>query len=448
VSPARVDLSWTDVAGEEGYKVERKLASSSTWAQIGTTAADIATFQDTNSGIAAGTNYHYRVRAFTSAGNSGYSNTVAVATPVPTLSPGDVVLYASEAPVRVGNWSPVADSTAAGGQRLVNPNAGAARLDTPLANPVHYFEMSFAAESGQGYRLWMRGKAYNDSGHNDSVHAQFSGSVTSGGSPVYRIGTTSAAWVNLEEVNGAGIDGWGWQDNGFGVGVLGPLIYFGTSGTQTIRVQVREDGFSIDQIVLSPDTFLNTAPGASKMDLTKLPKQNGEVAPPPSPVASRILADAYARGGASATTSFGAVPELIAKFSSTTEYWRESYMKLDISELTAGGTVTLRLSGRLSDTRAPNVATNVHGVASTSWAETSLNWNNRPASGTTVLGTLIVSGTAPQWYEVDLTAYAQAQRAAGQTVIAIALKNPNDTLPYNAFGSRESGQPPELIISN
>jgi hypothetical protein len=53
---------------------------------------------------------------------------------------------------------------------------------------------------------------------------------------------------------------------------MGPLIYFETSGTQTIRIQVREDGFSIDQIVLSPGTFLNVSPGALKNDNTILPR--------------------------------------------------------------------------------------------------------------------------------------------------------------------------------
>jgi len=35
---------------------------------------------------------------------------------------------------------------------------------------------------------------------------------------------------------------------------------------------VREDGLSIDQIVLSPSTYLNAAPGALKNDNTILPK--------------------------------------------------------------------------------------------------------------------------------------------------------------------------------
>jgi endonuclease/exonuclease/phosphatase family metal-dependent hydrolase len=48
--------------------------------------------------------------------------------------------------------------------------------------------------------------------------------------------------------------------------VLGPLVYFQSTGTQTIRVQSREDGFSIDQIVLSPAQYLLSPPGALMND--------------------------------------------------------------------------------------------------------------------------------------------------------------------------------------
>ena len=68
---------------------------------------------------------------------------------------------------------------------------------------------------------------------------------------------------------------WGWQDNGWGVGVFGQLIRFANSGTHTIRIQPREDGLSIDQIVLSPSTYLNIAPGPLKNDNTILPESGG-----------------------------------------------------------------------------------------------------------------------------------------------------------------------------
>jgi len=275
VSPTRINLQWSDVAGEEGFKVERKLSASTTWSQIAVLPANVAAYEDGGSGLASNTAYHYRVRAFTTGGNSGYSNTVAVTTPSPTLSPNDIVLYANDASAIVGRWTRVADPAAAGGTRLNNADVSGATITTPLTSPVDYFELRFNAVAGRRYRLWLRGRAYNNSGYSDSIWAQFSGAVDDTGTPVYRIGTTSGAWVNLAECSGCALNGWGWQDNGFGVNTFGPLIRFATTGQQTIRIQIREDGFSIDQIVLSPDTFVSSPPGASRADTVVLPRQGG-----------------------------------------------------------------------------------------------------------------------------------------------------------------------------
>src|ERR1700759_3961155 len=74
----------------------------------------------------------------------------------------DVVLYASEATTKVGNWQVVTDATAAGGARLLNADLGGAKLAAPLPAPASYFEITFNAESHIPYRLWIRGKAQND----------------------------------------------------------------------------------------------------------------------------------------------------------------------------------------------------------------------------------------------------------------------------------------------
>ena len=47
-------------------------------------------------------------------------------------------------------------------------------------------------------------------------------------------------------------------------------MYFAASGPQTIRIQVREDGLSLDQIALSAGRFAASAPGATKNDTTIL----------------------------------------------------------------------------------------------------------------------------------------------------------------------------------
>lgn len=180
----------------------------------------------------------------------------------------DVVLYASKAPVRAGTWVVTADSTAAGGYLIQNPDAGAAKLLVPLAKPVNYFEITFPAYAGLPYHLWIRSKSLNNATSNDSVYVQFSDSVNDAGSAIDRTGTTAAETVVLQACTGAPESGWGWSDNGW-CGAGRPL-YFQTTGTHTLRVQVREDGLSIDQIVLSPQTFLSNAPGTRVTDATVL----------------------------------------------------------------------------------------------------------------------------------------------------------------------------------
>jgi len=184
----------------------------------------------------------------------------------------DIVLYASDASHVAGSWVLVSDPTAAAGLRIRNPDAGAPKGTTPLANPADYFELTFAAQAGRGYRLWIRGKADRDLYVNDSAWVQFSDSVTSAGTPTYRINSTSATAYVLEDCGGCHVHGWGWQDNGYGTGVLGPLIYFATSGSHTMRLQTREDGLSIDQVLLLSGPSMNIAPGATKDDTTIVPK--------------------------------------------------------------------------------------------------------------------------------------------------------------------------------
>jgi predicted amidohydrolase len=208
--------------------------------------------------------------------NAG-ATTTSVATSI-TVTPGsgtsatEVVLYAAAATRAGSGWTVVADASAAGGSRLQSPNAGAAKVTTAAASPATYAELTFTAEAGKPYRLWVRGRAQDNYWGNDSIHVQFDGAVDASGTPIYRIGTSAAAPVNLEDCSGCGLSGWGWQDNGYGAGVLGPPIYFATTGTQRLRIQVREDGYGLDQIVLSAQKYLTTAPGALKNDATIIPR--------------------------------------------------------------------------------------------------------------------------------------------------------------------------------
>jgi hypothetical protein len=182
----------------------------------------------------------------------------------------EIVLVAGSTNGTNGNWRGEFDDSADAGFKVRHPDAGAAKLSAPLANPVHYVEWSFDAKAGIPYRLWIRGRADADSWANDSAYVQFSGSVTANGTPIWRIGTTSATTYVLEDCSGCGVKGWGWNDNGYGTGVFGQLVYFAEPGLQVIRIQTREDGLALDQIVLSAQKYMNDAPGQTKNDTTLL----------------------------------------------------------------------------------------------------------------------------------------------------------------------------------
>jgi hypothetical protein len=199
--------------------------------------------------------------------------TIAKGTAVPTAP--DVVLYPGRATVKAGTWQAVSDASAAGGVRMHQPDNGVPKIGAPAASPANYFDMSFYAVAGVPYHLWFRARADGDSYYNDSVWVQFSGSVDASNAPAWRIGSTSGVSMSLEECSGCGVRGWGWHDNGYGAGVRGAPVYFATSGVQTVRIQQREDGISIDQLLLSPSTYLTSSPGATKNDTVILPQSGG-----------------------------------------------------------------------------------------------------------------------------------------------------------------------------
>ena len=187
----------------------------------------------------------------------------------------ELVLFAGDLTGYVGSWQYVRDETAAGGTRIYHPNAGAPKVTAPVANPAHYVELRFWAEAGYPYHLWIRGKADQNHWANDSLFVQFDNALSAvGGSPAYRIGTTRALAWNLEECSGCGLSGWGWEDTGWGaVNQIGPDVVFASTGWQRMRIQAREDGVSIDQIVLSAGTYFRTRPGTAKNDNTILTRK-------------------------------------------------------------------------------------------------------------------------------------------------------------------------------
>ena len=192
--------------------------------------------------------------------------------PVPARSGQDIVLYASDVASTSGNWARVPSSSGAGGEKMQSDDRGWSAVDHALAQPADYFELRFAAEAQRAYRVWVRLRADGDSKYNDSVWLQFSNATDATGAAKWRIGTAAALLVNLEACGTCGSAGWGWQNRAWWL-EEDPVVWFPSGEIQSIRVQAREDGVDIDQIVLSPVAFFDIAPGQPLNDATIVPKR-------------------------------------------------------------------------------------------------------------------------------------------------------------------------------
>lgn len=79
-SASQITLSWTDNSADEtGFKVERSPDGTTGWTQIAPPPANATSYADT--GLSAGTTYHYRVRATNAVGDSAYTLNASATTP-------------------------------------------------------------------------------------------------------------------------------------------------------------------------------------------------------------------------------------------------------------------------------------------------------------------------------------------------------------------------------
>ena len=163
-------------------------------------------------------------------------------------------------------------------------------------------------------------------------------------------------------------------------------------------------------------------------------------------------ADAYVRDGTNAAITHGTTDPglLITKLSPSGQLnnARESYLRFNASSVT--GTIsnaTLRVYGKIDLTTTPSVPIGVYAVSNTTWSESTLTWNNKPVSGVG-LDTSTVTNAAYAYISFDVTAWLQAELAAGRNKVSFAMKSLTAHDPRVFWNSKEAGSNlPQLVIT-
>jgi hypothetical protein len=106
---AQFTLSWQDnSSNEQNFRIERApgLNATSGFTEIATVGANIVTYVD--AGLPNNTSYSYRLRAWNSAGFSGYSNTASGTTPPPLNTAPTISDITNKTVVENGNTGLIA----------------------------------------------------------------------------------------------------------------------------------------------------------------------------------------------------------------------------------------------------------------------------------------------------------------------------------------------------
>jgi hypothetical protein len=155
-------------------------------------------------------------------------------------------------------------------------------------------------------------------------------------------------------------------------------------------------------------------------------------------------ADAHVRDGASAATNFGSATIIEAQTSTTVGENRDAYFKFDLTSVGDINNAKLRIFAATSV--AGSVTTSVYPVANTTWTETTINWNNRPALGSPLLSSITVTGTTFATYELDVTSYLMGEKNAGRNIVTLALHNPSVSSAFIKINSKEAASNKPLLV--
>ncbi|MBN1671106.1 MAG: fibronectin type III domain-containing protein, partial [Kiritimatiellae bacterium] len=199
-SSTAVTLTWQDNSSNEtAFKIDRS-TDGSTWSRIKETGSNVTTYTD--SGLAAGQKYYYRVKASNSVGDSGYSNVASATTSqnVPAAPSGATASATSSTAITI-TWTD--NSSNETGFKLDRRQSGTdawVRITQTGANVTRYTDSGLSAGTQYYYMV----KATSSAG--DSDYSNVAAATTAEGLPAQPSGVAATA-LSTTQIKLT------WQDN-------------------------------------------------------------------------------------------------------------------------------------------------------------------------------------------------------------------------------------------
>ncbi len=155
ITQSRVDLSWDNVTGNNGYRVERKTDTTG-WALLASPTANTIAYSDTTA--AANTRYYYHVLARNSAGAYSAASNEQTATTLPITAPVLEMLSGITSSQIILSWSTVAENA---GYKVERSPDGVnwTQIATPLQGSTSYTNGGLSSGTLYYYRLYTKNAA-------------------------------------------------------------------------------------------------------------------------------------------------------------------------------------------------------------------------------------------------------------------------------------------------
>ena len=200
VSESQINLAWTDNSSNEtGFRVERFVATSGTYVQLGIVASNVTSYSD--SGLDAGKSYCYRVCAVGTAGASAYAGPACGTLPEPLPQPPTNLAAAVVSSTRIDlSWTD--NSSNETGFRIERGSAAAgpfAQIALVQAGVNSYADSSLIPATTYYYRVCAYGAA-GDSAFAGPVNATTSDTVPAAPSSL-GAAAASSTQINLTWVD-------------------------------------------------------------------------------------------------------------------------------------------------------------------------------------------------------------------------------------------------------